>query len=146
VVFIKEIVPKPAITFVANTLFKERYQTLSMSHDWQKESSSQIIKYQWGGTNQVSIKTGLEAEEMIVGSEEEFIAEHYLGYSQSGNQTFEYEVKHPKWKIYPVIDFSVMVDFGANYGATFEFLNHQNPQSVLLAEGSEISVLNKTKL
>ena len=31
-VFIKEIVPKPAVTLVANTLYKEHYQTLKMQH------------------------------------------------------------------------------------------------------------------
>ncbi len=138
--------PKPAITFVANTIFKEWYQTLPMNHDWQKEPTSQTISYQWGSTSEVSVRIGLEAEEMIAGSEEEFIAEHYWGYSQSRKQTFEYEVKHPKWKIYPVTEFSINLDFESNYGRDFEILNHQKPQSVLLAEGSEIAVLNKTNL
>ena len=30
--FIKEIVPKPAPTIVANTVYKEHYQTLRMKH------------------------------------------------------------------------------------------------------------------
>ena len=37
VVFIKEIVPKPAITFVANTIYKEKYETLSMKHSWKEQ-------------------------------------------------------------------------------------------------------------
>ena len=32
VVFIKEIVPKPALTLVANTIYKEHYETLPMFH------------------------------------------------------------------------------------------------------------------
>lgn len=32
VVFIKEIVPKPALTFVANTVYNENYETLPMEH------------------------------------------------------------------------------------------------------------------
>ena len=32
VVFIKELVPKPAITFVANTIYKEHYETVRMDH------------------------------------------------------------------------------------------------------------------
>jgi hypothetical protein len=35
------------------------------------------------------------------------------------------------------------VDFGATYGQEFEFLNSTNPTSVMLAEGSEITVENK---
>lgn len=34
VVFIKEIVPRPAITFVANTLYSENYETLKTRHSW----------------------------------------------------------------------------------------------------------------
>ncbi|MBP1651849.1 MAG: hypothetical protein H6Q26_2006, partial [Bacteroidetes bacterium] len=34
VVFIKELVPKHAITFVANTIYKEKYATHAMRHRW----------------------------------------------------------------------------------------------------------------
>ncbi len=37
VVFIKEIVPKPAIAFVANTLYNENYQSLPMKHSWRTQ-------------------------------------------------------------------------------------------------------------
>lgn len=36
-VFISEIVPLPAISFVANTIYKEHYQTLPMKHTWIEE-------------------------------------------------------------------------------------------------------------
>ncbi len=41
VVFIKEIVPRRAITAVANTLYGEKYATLSMRHRWE-EAGSQL--------------------------------------------------------------------------------------------------------
>ena len=34
VVFIKEIVSKPALTFVANNLYKEKYETMPVNHIW----------------------------------------------------------------------------------------------------------------
>jgi hypothetical protein len=39
--------------------------------------------------------------------------------------------------------FKVDVDFGLVYGEEFEFLNRQAPVSVMLAEGSDISVEGK---
>src|SRR4051812_37339218 len=36
VVFIQEIVPLPALTFVANTIYQEHYQTRPMKHRWDK--------------------------------------------------------------------------------------------------------------
>ena len=69
------------------------------------------------------------------------------GYTKIDEQTtFEYEVRHPRWEAYEVIDFNVDVNFDQVYGNNFEFLNHLKPTSVMLAEGSEISVENKRKL
>ena len=47
VVFIKEIVPKPALTFVANTVYKEKYETMPMKHSWTTSSDSLTVEYQW---------------------------------------------------------------------------------------------------
>jgi uncharacterized protein YqjF (DUF2071 family) len=47
VVFIKEIVPKPALTFIANTIYKEHYQTLPMRHAWVETDDHQLINYEW---------------------------------------------------------------------------------------------------
>ena len=47
VVFIKEIVPKPALTFVANKVYNENYETLSMRHNWSESNGSRTIKYTW---------------------------------------------------------------------------------------------------
>ena len=77
-------------------------------------------------------------------SEAEFITEHFWGYTKiTENKTFEYEVTHPRWKIYTVKEFQLEVDFKLNYGTDFEILNQLQPISVFLAEGSEITVENK---
>ena len=47
VVFVKEIVPKPALTFVANTVYKENYETLPMKHSWNILEDSLTVDYQW---------------------------------------------------------------------------------------------------
>ena len=40
----------------------------------------------------------------------------------------------------------IKVNFGAVYGPEFKTLNRMNPNSVILANGSEITVENKTKI
>ena len=147
VVFIKEIVPKKAIPLIANTLYKENYQALPMSHNWEETSKKLKISYRWqtaSKENLFQVTTGLEANDIPLGSEEEFITEHYWGYAKvNANKTNEYEVTHPKWKCYPVTDYKIDVDFGENYGDDFQFLNHQKPTSVMLAEGSKTTVEGK---
>lgn len=147
VVFIKEIVPKPAITFVANTIYKENYQTLPMKHRWLENDDKFIVSYQWDinkKRNSVSVESESKSVPIKPYTEIEFIAEHYWGYAKDKNGTTEYEVKHPTWKYYSVTDYKIDIDFTGTYGEDFSFLQSQKPSSVFLLEGSEISVENKT--
>ena len=144
VVFIKEIVPLPAITFVANTIYKENYQTLPMKHLWTTKDNQIKVDYLWNAKkwNSFSVTASSKAVDIPMGSEEEFITEHYWGYTKIGsNRTSEYGVEHPRWEVYPVMQYAIDVDFGANYGDDFAFLNSAEPDSVMLAEGSEINVM-----
>ncbi|MFY0630734.1 MAG: DUF2071 domain-containing protein [Flavobacteriaceae bacterium] len=147
VVFIKEIVPKPALTFIANTVYKENYVTLPMSHRWEENSNEIKVAYSWKENkkkNFMQVDAVTKPIDIEEGSVTEFIAEHYWGYSKVNEQkTTEYEVIHPKWKHYPINSYHVDVDFGSNYGTAFDFLNNNTPSSIMLLEGSEVSVENK---
>lgn len=148
VVFIKEFVPKPAITFVANTIYKENYQTFPMKHVWIEQEHQLEVDYHWKNRtwHNFSVIASSKAEEIQIGSEEEFITEHYWGYTKiNANKTSEYGVEHPRWQVYPVKDYKINVDFGINYGNDFSFLNDAKLDSVFLAEGSEIRVLKGKK-
>lgn len=143
VVFIKEIVPKATITFVANTIYKEHYQTLPMKHVWATSGNELSVEYSWKLKNWHRFKVIATNRAKVIeeGSEDEFITEHYWGYTKTGKEhTNEYEVVHPKWLVYDVKDHTVEADFGLLYGDSFSFLNQRKPDSVLLAEGSEIKV------
>ena len=150
VVFIKEIVPRATLTFVANTLYKEHYATMPMRHTWREEAEQRIVEYTWkckANWQQFKVVTDIHSSEIVEGSEAEFITEHYWGYTKArDNRTFEYEVTHPKWNQYIVRDYYIAVDFEAVYGADFAFLNSAEPVSVMLAEGSEITVKGKRKI
>lgn len=150
VVFIKEIVPKPALTFVANTVYNENYETLSMKHSWSSNEKERNVQYKWkkfGKWNSIKIDASIQQLEIEPNSETEFITEHYWGYAKVNEQkSIEYEVTHPKWKVYKVNDFEIKVDFGTVCGKEFEFLNSVIPNSVMLAEGSEITVENKSTI
>lgn len=150
VVFIKEIVPKTAVTFIANTLYKEHYQTNKMRHAVTENSSSKTFSYQWKNDNQwnsIQLVTKLDQSAIELNSEAEFITEHYFGYTKyDENTTFEYEVTHPRWKQFEIINYKIDVDFENNYGKDFAFLNESKPVSVFLAKGSKITVENKRKI
>ncbi len=147
VVFIKEIVPKPMVTLVANKLFKEHYQTLAMSHNWNQNDNELEVNYVWyvgNRENSIAVNTESNTQKIKENSAEDFITEHYWGYTKlKNNKTSEYEVNHPSWEVYKVKKAAINVEFELTYGVDFKSLNTQKPISVMLAEGSEITVGNK---
>jgi uncharacterized protein YqjF (DUF2071 family) len=150
VVFVREIVPRLALQLVANTFYGERYATARMRHEWREKDAEVSVGYGWmsrGRLQEMEATASLERKPVAVGSEEEFITEHYWGYTaRRGGWTSEYEVVHPRWEVYPVKSYAVDVDFGLVYGARFARLHGMRPYSVLLAEGSEVEVRSGTRI
>lgn len=150
VVFMKEIVPKRMISFVANTLYGENYVTLPMRHQWELKEDGFHAGYEWrrsGRWNHLSVVAEAESTPAAEGSPEEFITEHYWGYTRINQGcTGVYEVRHPRWNIHRVLSHSISCDAGQLYGPEFEVVLEQAPASVFLADGSDISVHGKEKL
>jgi uncharacterized protein YqjF (DUF2071 family) len=149
VVFIKEIVPKPALTFIANSIYKENYETMAMGHSWDTKDDSLAVEYRWKKKSWHSLKVIADKDPSAIadGSEEEFITEHYWGYTQINDKSSsEYQVEHPRWQVYKVREFFINVDFSSVYGYDFAFLAYEKPISVFLAEGSEIIVRGARKI
>lgn len=148
VVFIKEIVPKSALSFVANTFYKENYITMPMKNEIHEKDGEIRVKYSWKDKSWHSIEITAEnkALPMQPDSEFEFITEHYFGFTKIGNKTSEYEVCHPEWEQYQIKQYTLEIDFKSIYGNDFEFLTAEQPVSVMLAKGSNIEVRTKKNL
>lgn len=135
---------------VANAVYNENYETLAMRHDWLENKENRTVAYKWkkgDRWNLLKILAEFKLSAIARGGETEFITEHYWGYAKVNEQSSnEYEVTHPRWKKYNVIDFKIDVDYGVTYGSEFEMLNQKEPSSVMLAEGSKITVESKRKI
>ncbi|RTY83170.1 DUF2071 domain-containing protein [Flavobacterium sp. ZB4P23] len=118
-VFISEIVPKLAISFVANTFHNEHYQTLPMKHTLKVNENSREFIYQWKVKNKwntIQVTTQKNPIAIAPDSEAEFITEHYFGYTKiNENATFEYEVTHPRWQQFEVTKNESVIDFEGVY-------------------------------
>lgn len=147
VVFVSEIVPKPAIAWVANGIYKEHYSWRPMRHEWQEQAEFRKAEYFWrnaGRWNGFGAQVHNAPVDLKAGSEAEFITEHYWGYSpKDTRRTVEYQVEHPRWQVYPIESWFCDVDFGAAYGPAFAHLKDAEPLSVFMAEGSAVSVLDR---
>jgi uncharacterized protein YqjF (DUF2071 family) len=149
VVFIGELAPRFALSLLANALYGEHYSTVPLRHDWRETGEQRSVAYRWkyrGRWNELRVSAAAEAEAIAAGSAEEFFTEHYWGYTKRGTWTSEYAVLHPRWKTYPIVDHLIDVDFGSLYGSEFASLAGREPESILLAEGSEIEVRSGERL
>lgn len=143
VVFVRELVPKYAIAFIAQTLYGEPYHALPMKHRIERTSAGIDVEYEWrnlGRWEKVWARGAGEPRAMGVGSAEEFIAEHYWGYTARSKGCSEYEVVHPPWKVWPATDCGIDIDVPRLYGEQFRECLAAKPASAFIAEGSPVSV------
>ncbi|MBX3113885.1 MAG: DUF2071 domain-containing protein [Fimbriimonadaceae bacterium] len=145
VVFIRELVPKQLVATVAKTIYDEPYQRVPLTHEVDlREETGGAVTYRWGeGENQIAITGTVSgpAEPLQAGSQEEFITEHYWGYTRRKNgTTSEYQVLHPRWNVWKCDSASLIGDTTLYYGARFAEILTRVPASALVAVGSAVQV------
>ncbi|MES2647903.1 MAG: DUF2071 domain-containing protein [Bacteroidota bacterium] len=146
VAFISEIVPKYMIASLANSIYNEHYSVAQMDHMIEIKPGGITAEYNWkkagSNWNKLSVTCSPILRNIVEGSEEEFIFEHYYGYNKlNASTTIEYSLNHPVWQVYPVTDFTLDCDIEKLYGKAFvPFIQHQKPHSVFLARGSDVQV------
>ncbi len=150
VVFIAELVPKPAITMVANVLYHENYRTLPMNcvaADEGNDRRRMTMEVELGErVHRIEAVGRRPPVETQPGSVEHFFKEHTWGYGSSpeGGRV-RYRVEHPEWRVFPcgVDDITLDVSFAELYGEPWSALDDMEPFHVAFAEGSEIAVYPK---
>jgi uncharacterized protein len=144
VVFINETIPNKIVALVANWLYKEHYIAIPTKHNWKISPESKQISYSWKMKkhwNNITVNALTSKHSMVKGSTEEFIFEHYFGYTKvSEAVTIEYKINHPSWQINEIVSSEINCNFEEMYGNDFGFLSIKKPDSIMLAEGSDISV------
>ena len=145
--FIKEFVPRRAISIVANNIYSEKYEAVKMKHFHHEEENCLSTGYEWKKANswyKLHCTVEKQSHPLRGGSMEEFIAEHYWGFTKvNDKKTTAYEVYHPKWEIFPVNEYSITCDFGICFGEKFALLNKKEPSNVFMARGSKVKIFHK---
>ncbi len=148
VVFVRELVPRRAIAFVARAFYGEPYLALPMRHVIAQNEDGLSVEYQWQPHDRawetLAMTASGEAQDLGENSHEEFIAEHYWGYTARGPKTSEYQVEHPRWRYWPALTWKFEADVAALYGARFVDALAAKPASAFIAEGSRVQVHRKT--
>jgi uncharacterized protein YqjF (DUF2071 family) len=153
VTFIKELVPRVAIASVARLAYNEPYRAVPMRHRYGPDGERGVpafVEYgwqvsgAWSGMRVAPVGAGTQA---LPGSEEEFITEHYWGYTrQRDGSTVEYQVEHPRWRVWRVEDVRLHGDMEAVYGRALAQVLASPPSSAFLADGSAVVVGRPVRL
>ena len=151
VVFIRELVPRRAIATVARLMYNEPYRALPMrSRLDQLGDGATEREYSWRNANQwsgIQARTRGASSPLQDGSEEEFITEHYWGYTrQRDGGTIEYRVEHPRWNVWRTADASLIGNVAPVYGEAFARALRGPPHSAFVADGSAVTVYAPTRI
>jgi len=154
VAFVKEIVPRMAIATVARVLYNEPYVALPMRHTVEMQGAEAgqpgRLEYAWkqdGRWHRLAARTQGTPQPSAPGSEEEFITEHYWGYTpQRDGGCAEYRVEHPRWSVWRAERAELDCDVARMYGERFTPYLRGTPSSTFVADGSEVSVYPGTRL
>jgi uncharacterized protein YqjF (DUF2071 family) len=150
VVFIAEVVPRRAIASVARLAYNENYRFAPMKYRVDLDGTGRKIEFQWQFSGQwcrLSARTeGLPAH-AAEGTLQQFITEHYWGYSvQRSGACVEYHVSHPPWEVWGCTAAGFEGDASALYGDELAAVLLRNPDSAFVAEGSPVTVFRGERI
>ena len=144
VVFIAEIVPKRAISLTARLFYNENYVRRPMAHRVLMEGSKIEAEYSWGeGKRRCKLQAQANGTASLPpeGSLQQFITEHYWGYSrQPDGRTVEYHVSHVPWKGWNATNAEFSGDPSDFYGDELSQVLRKAPASAFIADGSPVEV------
>jgi uncharacterized protein YqjF (DUF2071 family) len=152
VVFVRELVPRALIAWMARRLYNENYSGASMGHRIESGNGSGApsVSYWWtvaGRPGRLDLVAKGSPAGLREGSEEHFLSEHYWGYArQRDGGTIEYRVEHPPWRIWPALSAELRCDAANLYGTRFAGVLSGPPRSAFLAEGSAVHVYRGERL
>ncbi len=146
VVFVKELVPRRAIAWVARVAYGENYEAMPMRHSL----SPSTVSYEWkprGDWEGLSLRFAGEGVTPADDAEETFITEHYWGYArQRDGGSVEYKVEHPRWKVWRASQAELRCDTEKLYGLEFARVLEAKPTTAFVADGSPVIVRRGRRL
>jgi uncharacterized protein YqjF (DUF2071 family) len=148
VAFVRELVPRQAIAMVARMFYGEPYSALPMRHSLEHTEGRVRAEYQWRRRKRwetLALTASGEPQISKPGSHEEFVTEHYWGYTARRSGLSEYRVEHPRWRLWIAQTTKFEANVATLYGPQFVEVLAAPPASAFIAEGSHVEVLRRTR-
>lgn len=125
-------------------MYGENYRRLPMKSRIEITDAGRMAEYQWkiGGRwcTLSAESAGIPAQPQS-GSLEQFITEHYWGYSALRNGScVEYHVSHVPWRVWPAVRAAFDGDCNALYGHELGAVLRRAADCAFIADGSPVIV------
>ena len=150
VVFLAEIVPKRAVAQIARIAYGENYICLPMKHRINSYEATKTAEYEFqlkGSWCKLYAHASVAPAPAEEGSLEQFITEHYWGYSRRGNGScLEYRVSHARWNVWAGAEAGFDGNVGSLYGLEIGKVLERRPDSAFIADGSPVIVFTGKKI
>src|SRR6266849_5365751 len=150
VVFITEIVPRWAVAATARVFYGEDYVCLPMRHQISCEGGRIAAKYEWRVKNEwcsLMAEGAGKPELPRDGSLEQFITEHYWGYTaRKDGGSLEYHVTHVSWRVWASSKAEFTGDASGLYGVELGGVLRGRATSAFITDGSAVTVFRGNQL
>ena len=149
VMFVRELVPSPVVAGLARTIYNEPYHTARMTSRVTQVGDARRVRHDFiyqGTAQMVALTSRALAAIPPPDSFETWVKEQEMGFGRSHfGQMTRYRVWHPEWRVFPVEEYVLNVDFALLYGERWRFLQNRSPDSVVHAEGSNVAIFPQEK-
>jgi hypothetical protein len=131
-------------------VYSENYKYARMKHRIETEEAGKTAQYQWqvrGQWCRLSAQTGGDPALPQAGTLEQFITEHYWGYSaQPDGGCIEYHVSHVPWQVWSTTNANFEGDSSALYGGELGSVLQRCPDCAFVADGSPVIVFKGNRI
>ena len=118
---------------------------MRMRHSISHEQGRLAVEYGWrrgGAWEFLAMTASGEPSDATHGSHEEFITEHYWGYTAQERESTE----HPRWRLWNATTQRLDADVEALYGQRFVQTLSAAPASAFIADGSSVAVRRRSHM
>jgi uncharacterized protein YqjF (DUF2071 family) len=150
VVFVRELVPRPAIAWTARLAYNEPYRAVRMRHVIAMSEQGGSVRYEWrqaGAWQALGAVVHGAPTAIDPDGPTGFITEHYLGYTpQRSGRTVEYRVAHRRWQVWEKAAVDFRCDVPAVYGPEWTDALSADPWSAFVCDGAPVAISFPTTL
>ncbi len=149
VMFLRELVPKRWVAWLARRLYHEPYLATPMSSEVRETDRTLEVEHRIEMNGRIHRLRAVGQKPPFVPSPdslEHFFKEHEWGFGVAKGRLLRYRVRHPVWAIYPVQSYEIDLNWAEVYGPQWNVMQGQQPISTILAVGSPVEVFWREKL